>query len=1083
MKKLFLFFLFIFSLNIQSQGLKTKGKLIVDKNDNEVLLRGYAPGGWLVMEGYIMQSAGLAGPQHEIREKLTELMGSDKTDEFFQKWRDNNFTKRDVDSLAAWGFNSIRIPMHYNLFTLPIQDEPESGKDTWLDTGFDIIDKVLEWSLPHNMYVILDLHAAPGGQGKNADISDYDDTKPSLWESDENKRKTVALWTKIAERYKDNEWIGGYDLINETNWPLGQANKDLKDLFVRITEGIRSTGDSHIIYIEGNDYANNFSGLVPPWDDNMAYSFHKYWSSVNADDLDWILPLQERYDVPLWMGESGENSNTWYTKSIELYENNNIGWNWWAMKKVGDIDSPYSIKINDGYQSILNYWKGEASKPTESETYEAMMKLADDALTENCLYRKGIQDALLRQPHTDDAIPYKEVQKIPGVVYLSDYDMGKNHIAYYDVDVMYNGGDFQAWNAGWQYRNDGVDVETNSDSVNSNGHHIGFVNNGEWIRYTVDVLYPGLYTMKLRFATQEDGGKFHFSMNDQDITTIRTENNTGGWYSFKNHVIENVYLNNGKNYLKIHFNDDVPLNVSSVEFERTGSEGSVEFNALSGKANDDEKSINVFLNLNISESSLQNSLDKFTVHINNEEKNISSISYDSDQTRTIKLVLENNIIYTDDVRVSYNGDLVKSTSGKALKSFTKLPIINNLNARFVLPGYVQVEDYYNMVGLGVENTSDTGGGKNIGYTHKGDYADYLIYSEKGQKYSVDFRVASNANGGKVGLFLGGSTYQIAEAELPGTGGWQEWTTVTVNLDRPIPQGISTLRMLILEEGEFNMNWMKFDYFDSDYDGVKDNIDQCPGTTPGVVVDTNGCEVFSMPKDNYRVEVGSATCIGNSDGVINLSVEDAAYDYTVTITGKDNVTITGTDKTASITGLSKGTYTVCFKVDGKDNYEQCFVVEVGEPAPLNAFIDVDEDNKRTSITMTGSKSYNVDVNGVKTTVNADTFETELNTGLNIIKVYTDLECQGYVEREVFISEDIHYYPNPTNNDVKVHVGGVDEKVTVSVYTSAGALVYTKEQDIADTSRKTQIDLSKQVTGTYIVVLDSKTVRKTFKIIRE
>ena len=459
MKKLFLLTLFFFTSNLFSQGLKTKGKIIVDKFDNEVILQGYAPGGWLVMEGYIMQSAGLAGPQHEIKEKLTELMGEEKTDEFFQKWRDNNFTKRDVDSLAAWGFNSIRIPMHYNLFTLPIQDEPEAGKDTWLDTGFDIVDKVLEWSLPHEMYVILDLHAAPGGQGKNADISDYDDTKPSLWESDENKRKTVALWTKIAERYKDNEWIGGYDLINETNWPLGQANKDLKDLFVRITEGIRSTGDQHIIYIEGNDYANNFSGLVPPWDDNMVYSFHKYWSSVNADDLDWILPLQERYDVPLWMGESGENSNTWYTKSIELYHNNNIGWNWWAMKKVGDIDSPYSIKMNDGYQSILNYWKGEANKPSEADAYEAMMKLADDALSENCLYRKGIIDALLRQPYTDEAIPFKEAQKIPGIIYLSDYDLGKNNIAYYDVDVMYEGGDFQAWNAGWQYRNDGVDIQ------------------------------------------------------------------------------------------------------------------------------------------------------------------------------------------------------------------------------------------------------------------------------------------------------------------------------------------------------------------------------------------------------------------------------------------------------------------------------------------------------------------------------------------------------------------------------------------------------------------------------------------------
>ena len=101
---------------------------------------------------------------------------------------------------------------------------------------------------------------------------------------------------------------------------------------------------------------------------------------------------------------------------------------------------------------------------------------------------------------------------------------------------MYEGGDFQAWNAGWQYRNDGVDIETNSDSVNSNGHHIGFVNNGEWIRYTVDVLYPGNYTLKVRFASQEDGGKFHFSMNDQDITDVRTENNSGGWYSFKNHT-------------------------------------------------------------------------------------------------------------------------------------------------------------------------------------------------------------------------------------------------------------------------------------------------------------------------------------------------------------------------------------------------------------------------------------------------------------------------------------------------------------------------------------------------------------------
>ena len=274
-----------------------------------------------------------------------------------------------------------------------------------------------------------------------------------------------------------------------------------------------------------------------------------------------------------------------------------------------------------------------------------------------------------------------------------------------------------------------------------------------------------------------------------------------------------------------------------------------------------------------------------------------------------------------------------------------------------------------------------------------------------------------------------------------------------------------------------------DLFDDDDDGVSNNFDQCPNTPEGVKVDVNGCEVFTMPVSNFKVEVASATCIGNSDGLLNLSVEDASVDYTVTITGKDNVTITGDSKTASVSGLAKGTYTVCFKVDGQSSYEQCFDVVVGEPEKLNAFVSVDEDDKKVSITMSGSNVYNVEINGKRTTVSSGSFTTELNTGLSIIKVYTDLECQGSIEQEVFVSEDIHYYPNPTDNDVKVHVGGEDQQVKVSIFTTAGVLVYTQEQTIEDITRKTEIDLSKQQTGTYVVVMESKTVRKTFKIIRE
>ena len=272
--------------------------------------------------------------------------------------------------------------------------------------------------------------------------------------------------------------------------------------------------------------------------------------------------------------------------------------------------------------------------------------------------------------------------------------------------------------------------------------------------------------------------------------------------------------------------------------------------------------------------------------------------------------------------------------------------------------------------------------------------------------------------------------------------------------------------------------------DLDEDGVLNSDDNCPDTPEGTTVDVNGCPVFTLPLENNKVWVTSASCIGNTDGSIGLSVEDDSYNYTVTVTGQDDpISLGAESKTASVTGLGTGTYTVCFKVDGQDAYEQCFEVNIGEPKALSAFIDVDNDNRTTSIQLSGSSSYNVEVNGQRFDVKGDRFTTSLPTGLSIIKISTDLDCQGVIEREIFISEDIHYYPNPTQTDVNVHVSGEDTMVQVSVFSEKGDLIYTREQQIQDFSRKTNIDLSRQITGTYIVVMDGPTVRKTFKIVKK
>ena len=172
-------------------------------------------------------------------------------------------------------------------------------------------------------------------------------------------------------------------------------------------------------------------------------------------------------------------------------------------------------------------------------------------------------------------------------------------------------------------------------------------------------------------------------------------------------------------------------------------------------------------------------------------------------------------------------------------------------------------------------------------------------------------------------------------------------------------------------------------------------------------------------------------------------------------------------------LSTGTYTVCFRVDGQVNYEQCFEAVIGEPAPLFAFVDVDNDDKSTSIQLGGSDNYNVEINGVLHQVKGNRFDTDLPTGLNRIRISTNLDCQGIIEKEIFISEDILYYPNPTRREVKVHVSGKDTKVMISVFSEKGDLIYSKEQEIQDMSRLTDIDLSRQISGNYIVVMESKT----------
>lgn len=388
------FYLLLQGEKVLGQGfLRVQGKQIVNEKNENVLLRGIGLGGWMLQEPYMFQLSEVTGNQTDIKSKISGLIGQKNCDEFYKRFLANMITEKDIESLKKWGFNSVRLPMHYNLFTLAAEKEPVAGQNTWLETGFKITDNLLSWCKKYNIYLILDLHATPGGQGNDRPIADIDTLKPRLWQSEANQMKTIALWKKLAEKYKDEEWIGGYDLINETNYKL-EGNEELKNLFSEITMEIRKVDKKHIIFIEGNQFANDYTGLTPPWDNNMAYSFHKYWNPTTLETIQKYLDMREKYDVPLWMGESGENTNEWFKAAVNLFETNNIGWSWWTIKKIGSESSILTISRPAGWQKVIDYWAGKGPKPTVEEAKATFLDLAENVKFENCKINNGVIEAL-----------------------------------------------------------------------------------------------------------------------------------------------------------------------------------------------------------------------------------------------------------------------------------------------------------------------------------------------------------------------------------------------------------------------------------------------------------------------------------------------------------------------------------------------------------------------------------------------------------------------------------------------------------------------------------------------------------------
>ncbi len=527
---------------------------IVEGNGEPILLRGFGLGGWLVPEGYMLHNqawiSGFESPT-DIENHVTDLIGAEAAEDFWELYRANYVAQADIDQIAEWGFNHLRVPFHYKQFY------DSTGSETPI--GYAIVDELISWCEPYNMYIILDMHCAPGGQN-GGPISDSDGTA-RLWLEESNKELTIQIWKEIATYYADHTLIGGYDLINEPVLPSGVTLEEFKQLYIDITEAIREVDNNHLLWIEGNWYGTDFAGLTPPWDDNMGYSFHKYWGATSLSTIQSYINMRNNYGVPLWMGESGENSNHWYYEVFKLLEENNIGWNFWTHKKVDKITSPYSAYVSPQYQIVIDYLLGNASQPTSDIASMGLTSFANSLKIENCLMRRGVVAALTDPDYGETTKPYVP-HSIPGTIPAAYYDIGARGLSYSDSDY-WNDGD-GGYNDGWVFRNDGVDVEGSDDDINI-PYTVGWTEAGEWLGYTIQNVTPGTYDVSFSIAAPSSGGIFYAQMDGQNLGVIDVPA-TGGWYNWDDIPAQTVTLSEGDKFLKIQI-VQAGFNIQSITFD------------------------------------------------------------------------------------------------------------------------------------------------------------------------------------------------------------------------------------------------------------------------------------------------------------------------------------------------------------------------------------------------------------------------------------------------------------------------------------------------------------------------------------
>lgn len=252
--------------------------------------------------------------------------------------------------------------------------------------GFKHLDRVIDLCAKQGIYTILDLHTAPGGQ--NCDWhSDAGTHIANFWVHKDFQDRAVWLWEKLAEHYKDNSWIAGYNPLNE---PTDPTHTGVVNFYRRVHDAIRKIDTNHVLFWDGNTFASDFShfGDLHAQLTNSAYSIHDYslYGFPNSPDRYESTDEQRRrlkrsyerkrewmdqHSLCVWNGEWGpvyarteyegdatdsinESRYRVLKDQLSIYNDDRLSWSIWLYKDIGfqgmvfvSKETPYMTLFKD----------------------------------------------------------------------------------------------------------------------------------------------------------------------------------------------------------------------------------------------------------------------------------------------------------------------------------------------------------------------------------------------------------------------------------------------------------------------------------------------------------------------------------------------------------------------------------------------------------------------------------------------------------------------------------------------------------------------------------------------------------------